>query len=77
MVFAANDSPLAGRSGRAVTGRAIGERLVAEAEGSVSLRVTPIRVRGAWRLLGSDRVDCASEPSIEASRSGAALWCPT
>jgi GTP-binding protein len=49
MVFAANDSPLAGKSGRAVTGRAIGERLMAEAEGSVSLRVTPIRVsHGFW-----------------------------
>ena len=44
MVFSANDSPLAGRSGKAVTSRAIGERLMAEAEGSVSLRVTPIKV---------------------------------
>ncbi len=42
MVFAANDSPLAGRSGKAVTGRVIGERLAAEAETSVSLRVRPV-----------------------------------
>ena len=52
MVFSANDSPLAGRSGKAVTARAIGERLMAEAEGSVSLRVTPVKVRPAgWRLV--------------------------
>lgn len=42
MVFSANDSPLAGRSGKAVTGRAIGTRLMQEAESSVSLRVTPL-----------------------------------
>jgi hypothetical protein len=42
MVFSANDSPLAGRSGKAVTGRAIGARLMQEAESSVSLRVTPL-----------------------------------
>ncbi|KAI8473301.1 MAG: elongation factor-like protein [Monoraphidium minutum] len=43
MVFSANDSPLAGRSGKNATARAIGERLMGEAEGSVSLRVTPIK----------------------------------
>ncbi|KXZ43834.1 hypothetical protein GPECTOR_79g113 [Gonium pectorale] len=42
MVFGPNDSPLAGRAGRALTGRAIGERLQAEAETSVSLRVAPV-----------------------------------
>lgn len=42
MVFSANDSPLSGRSGKAVTGRAIGARLMQEAESSVSLRVTPL-----------------------------------
>jgi hypothetical protein len=42
MVFSANDSPLAGRSGKAVTGRAIGTRLMQEAESSVSLKVTPL-----------------------------------
>lgn len=39
MVFSANDSPLAGKSGKAVTGRAIGQRLAQEAESSVSLKV--------------------------------------
>ncbi|KIZ01064.1 putative GTP-binding protein TypA/BipA like protein [Monoraphidium neglectum] len=43
MVFSVNDSPLAGKSGKAVTSRAIGERLMAEAEGSVSLKVTPLQ----------------------------------
>lgn len=42
MVFSANDSPLAGRSGKAVTGRVIGQRLQQEAESSVSLKVTPV-----------------------------------
>ncbi|WIA29502.1 hypothetical protein OEZ86_012003 [Tetradesmus obliquus] len=39
MVFSANDSPLAGKAGKAVTGRTIGQRLAQEAEASVSLRV--------------------------------------
>ncbi|GBF91897.1 hypothetical protein Rsub_05002 [Raphidocelis subcapitata] len=43
MFFSTNDSPLAGRSGRAVTARAIGERLALEAEGSVSLRVEAVK----------------------------------
>ena len=42
MVFGPNDSPLAGRAGKAVTGRVIGERLVAEAETSVSLKVNAL-----------------------------------
>ncbi|EFJ43351.1 elongation factor-like protein [Volvox carteri f. nagariensis] len=42
MVFGPNDSPLAGRAGKALTGRAIGERLMAEAETSVSLKVVPV-----------------------------------
>jgi GTP-binding protein len=42
MVFSANDSPLAGKSGKAVTGRTIGQRLAQEAEASVSLRVNPM-----------------------------------
>lgn len=42
MVFGPNDSPLAGRAGKALTGRAIGERLQAEADTSVSLRVRPV-----------------------------------
>ncbi|KAK9808999.1 hypothetical protein WJX72_007651 [[Myrmecia] bisecta] len=42
MVFSPNDSPLAGREGVHLTGSKIGERLAAEAETSVSLRVIPV-----------------------------------
>lgn len=42
MVFGPNDSPLAGREGSHLTGSKIGERLNAEAETSVSLRVLPV-----------------------------------
>ena len=42
MVFSPNDSPLAGREGSQMTGSKIGERLMAEASTSVSLRVTPL-----------------------------------
>lgn len=41
MVFSPNDSPLAGREGSQLTGSKIGERLMAEAATSVSLRVLP------------------------------------
>ena len=39
MVFAPNDSPLAGRVGLHLTGTKIGERLRQEADTSVSIRV--------------------------------------
>ena len=39
MTFSVNDSPLAGREGKKVTGRQIGERLFREAEGNVAIRV--------------------------------------
>ncbi|KAA6417376.1 MAG: elongation factor family [Trebouxia sp. A1-2] len=42
MIFGPNDSPLAGREGAHLTGSKIGERLNAEAETSVSLRVLPV-----------------------------------
>ncbi len=42
MIFGPNDSPLAGREGSHLTGSKIGERLHAEAETSVSLRVLPV-----------------------------------
>lgn len=41
MVFSPNSSPLAGREGTHLTGSKIGERLMAEAATSVSLRVLP------------------------------------
>ncbi|KAI3431850.1 hypothetical protein D9Q98_010602 [Chlorella vulgaris] len=42
MVFSPNTSPLAGREGTQLTGTKIGERLQAEAETNVSLRVLPV-----------------------------------
>ncbi len=50
MVFSANDSPFAGRAGKAVTGRVIGERLTAQAESSVSLTVTQLQGEGGGGL---------------------------
>ena len=46
MIFAPNDSPLAGRDGTHLTGSKIGERLAAEAATSVSLRVQPVAGKG-------------------------------
>jgi GTP-binding protein len=43
MVFGSNDGPFAGKAGKAVTGRIIGEWLAAEAETSVSLTVKQIK----------------------------------
>ena len=42
MIFGPNDSPIAGKEGSQLTGSKIGERLNAEAETSVSLRVLPV-----------------------------------
>lgn len=39
MMFSPNDSPLAGRTGQHLTSTKIGERLVREADTSVSLKV--------------------------------------
>jgi GTP-binding protein len=44
MVFAPNNSPLAGRDGMAVTTAKIGEWLSVEAESNISLRVRPLKV---------------------------------
>ena len=46
MVFGPNDSPLAGKEGSQLTGSKIGERLHAEAETSVSLRILPVQGGG-------------------------------
>jgi GTP-binding protein len=46
MVFSPNGSPLAGREGTQLTGSKIGERLMAEAATSVSLRVIPMEDGG-------------------------------
>ena len=46
MIFAPNDSPLAGRAGAHLTGTKIGERLTQEADTSVSLRVINVDSAG-------------------------------
>lgn len=46
MIFGPNTSPLAGREGSQLTGTKIGERLQAEAETNVSLRVLPVEGSG-------------------------------
>ncbi|KAL4439803.1 hypothetical protein ABPG75_002804 [Micractinium tetrahymenae] len=46
MVFSPNTSPLAGREGSQLTGTKIGERLAAEAETNVSLRVLAVEGSG-------------------------------
>ena len=52
MTFSVNDSPLAGREGSKVTGRAIGERLMREAEGNVALTVKESSDRDAFEVGG-------------------------
>jgi hypothetical protein len=76
MVFGPNDSPLAGRAGKAVTGRAIGERLLTEAETSVSLKVQQAGGRGrgqqgcmpAWLLPANQ--GCDNNDSLHAASYG-------
>ena len=84
MVFSPNDSPLAGRDGTQMTGSKIGERLLAEAATSVSLRVAPlpgggesfeVQARGELQLgllMGARRKspsDPAAEPAPRPKRS--------
>ena len=57
LVFGPNDSPLAGREGSHLTGSKIGERLNAEAETSVSLRVLPVD-GGGESFEGTTRALC-------------------
>ncbi len=52
MTFSVNDSPLAGREGKKVTGRQIGERLVREAEGNVAIRISETEDRDAFEVAG-------------------------
>lgn len=46
MIFSPNTSPLAGREGTQLTGTKIGDRLAAEAETNVSLRVLAVEGSG-------------------------------
>lgn len=52
MTFSVNDSPLAGREGKKVTSRQIGERLFSEAEGNVAIKVTETASRDAFEVAG-------------------------
>jgi len=52
MVFRINDSPLAGREGKYVTSRQIGERLQRELQSNVALRVEPGETAEEFRVSG-------------------------
>jgi len=52
MMFAVNDSPLAGTEGSKVTSRMIRDRLHAEAEGNVALRITDSENNDAFDVAG-------------------------
>ena len=52
MAFRVNDSPFAGRDGKFVTGRQVGERLVKELEKNVALRVEREPGADAWKVSG-------------------------
>ncbi|CCQ72224.1 translational GTPase TypA [Magnetospira sp. QH-2] len=52
MMFSVNDSPFAGQEGKKVQSRVIGERLMAEAEGNVALRVTETDEKDAFEVAG-------------------------
>src|SRR5262245_2808595 len=52
MDFCVNDSPFAGREGRFVTGRQIGERLQRELRSNVALRVETAGGESSWRVSG-------------------------
>ena len=52
MTFSVNDSPLAGREGKKVTSRQIGERLFSEAEGNVAIKVSESDGKDAFEVAG-------------------------
>jgi GTP-binding protein len=52
MTFSVNDSPLAGTEGDKVTGRALRERLLKEAEGNVAIRVRETDEKDACEVAG-------------------------
>ena len=52
MIFSINDSPLAGRSGSKVTSRMIRDRLFAEAEGNVAIRISETDSKDAFEVAG-------------------------
>ncbi len=52
MIFAVNDSPLAGTEGDKVTSRVIGARLAREAESNVAIRITELPSKDAFEVAG-------------------------
>ncbi len=52
MRFAINDSPLAGKDGSKVQSRVIRDRLLAEAEGNVAIKITETGERDAFEVAG-------------------------
>lgn len=52
MTFCVNDSPFAGKEGKKVTSRLIRDRLFAEAEGNVSIRVNETSTTDAFEVAG-------------------------
>jgi GTP-binding protein TypA/BipA len=59
MTIGVNTSPLAGRSGKKLTGRQIEERLQAELVGNVSVRVEPTARPDAWEVQGRGELQLA------------------
>ena len=52
MTFSVNDSPMAGREGSKVTSRMIRDRLLREAEGNVSIRITESADKDSFEVAG-------------------------
>ena len=52
MTFAVNDSPLAGKEGKSLTSRVIGDRLFREAEGNVSITVKKSTQEESYEVAG-------------------------
>ena len=52
MTFSVNDSPLAGREGKKVTSRQIGERLYREAEANIAIKISESSDRDAFEVSG-------------------------
>jgi GTP-binding protein len=52
MTFSVNDSPLAGREGKKLTSRMIGDRLMREMEGNISIRVKQTEDKDAFEVAG-------------------------
>src|SRR3546814_5491098 len=52
MLFAVNDSPMAGREGSKVTSRMIRDRLMREAESNVAIKVTEAADKDSFEVAG-------------------------